>query len=238
MKVVALISVALLLAAGRPAAALERPVVVELFTSQSCSSCPPAEALIGRLAHEGADVLPLAFHITYWNHLDWRDPYSLPAATERQADYAARLGSSNYTPQAVIDGRTAVVGSDEAGLRAAVAQARRAGMAVGVTLSRDGAGLAARVGAGSGTGRVLLIGFDPSHTSRVLRGENAGRTLEQANVVRSIRDLGAWSGAAMMFEAAAPAGETAALLVQATDGRILGAARLGERVASAVEMPQ
>ena len=85
---------------------------------------------------------------------------------------------------------------------------------------------------------VLLIGFDPSHTSRVLRGENAGRTLDQANVVRSIRDLGAWSGVSATFEAAAPAGETAAILLQATDGRILGAARLGERVAGAAELPR
>ncbi|MCJ2091804.1 DUF1223 domain-containing protein [Methylobacterium sp. J-072] len=238
MKIVALISAALMLAAVRPAAALERPVVVELFTSQSCSSCPPAEALIGRLAHEGADVLPLAFHVTYWNHLDWRDPYSLPAATARQNDYAARFGGPTYTPQAVIDGQAGLVGSDEAGLRAAIAQARGIGTAVRVTLARDGNHLSAKVGAGSGTGRVLLIGFDPSHTSRVLRGENAGRTLEQANVVRAIQDLGSWSGSAATFEAAAPTGETAALLLQAEDGRILGAARLGDRLATAEGSPR
>ena len=229
MKSVALISAALMLAAVRPAVSLERPVVVELFTSQSCSSCPPAEALIGRLAHEGAEVLPLAFHVTYWNHLDWRDPYSLPAATARQNDYAARFGGPSYTPQAVIDGQAGLVGSDEAALRSAIAQARSAGTSVPVTLARDGGRLTAWVGAGRGAGRVLLIGFDPSHTSRVLRGENAGRTLEQANVVRAIQDLGRWSGAAATVEAAAPAGETAALLLQAEDGRILGAARLDER---------
>ncbi|SFL52444.1 DUF1223 domain-containing protein [Methylobacterium pseudosasicola] len=238
MKIVALISAALLLAANRPAAALERPVVVELFTSQSCSSCPPAEALIGRLAREGADVLPLAFHVTYWNHLDWRDPYSLPAATARQNDYAARFGGPTYTPQAVIDGQAGLVGSDEAGLRAAIAQARGTGQTVRVALARDGSRLSAKVGPGSGAGRILLIGFDPSHTSRVLRGENAGRTLEQANVVRSIQDLGPWSGAAASFEAAAPAGETAALLLQAEDGRILGAARLGDRLATAEGSPR
>ncbi|MDP4004059.1 thioredoxin family protein [Methylobacterium sp. NEAU K] len=227
MRPVALITVALLLAAGRPAVAAERPVVVELFTSQSCSSCPPAEALIGRLAGEGAGVLPLAFHVTYWNHLDWRDPYALRAATARQGDYAARFGGASYTPQAVVDGQAALVGSDEAGLRAAIARARGAGAAIPVTLARTGTGIAARVGDGSGAGRVLLIGFDPSHATRVLRGENAGRTIEQANVVRSVRDLGPWSGAAATFQAATPEGETAALLLQAADGRILGAARLG-----------
>lgn len=233
MRRAALISVALLLAAIRPITAAERPVVVELFTSQSCSSCPPAEALIGRLAREGADVLPLAFHVTYWNHLDWRDPYSLPAATDRQGDYAARLGESSYTPQAVVDGQAALIGSDEAGLRAAIARARATGSSLPVTLVRDGSRLTARIGAGSGAGRVLLIGFDPSHTSRVLRGENGGRTITQANVVRSIQDLGPWSGSAATFAAAAPPGETAALLLQATDGRILGAARLGDHLAEA-----
>ncbi|MCJ2053467.1 DUF1223 domain-containing protein [Methylobacterium sp. J-070] len=230
MRPALMISVALLCAGLAPAAAAERPVVVELFTSQSCSSCPPAEALIGRLAQAGSDVLPLAFHVTYWDHLNWRDPYSLPAATARQEAYAAHLGGSSYTPQAVIDGRTGLVGSDEAGLRGAIARARAGGSAVPLTLAPDADRLVARVGAATvaapGGARVLLVGFDPSHTTRVLRGENAGRTIDQANIVRSLRDLGRWSGAAVTFTSARPEGETAALLLQAGDGRILGAARL------------
>jgi hypothetical protein len=226
MRPALLISAALLCAGLRPAVAAERPVVVELFTSQSCSSCPPAEALIGRLAHEGPDVLPLAFHVTYWNHLNWRDPYSLPAATARQEAYAARLGGPSYTPQAVIDGRVGLVGSDETGLRAAIAQARADGSGIPVTVTREGDRVVVRVGAGSGSARVLLVGFDPSHTTRVLRGENAGRTIEQANIVRSVQDLGAWSGPAAAFTSARPEGETAALLLQGPDGRVLGAARL------------
>jgi hypothetical protein len=224
MRPIALIA-ALICAAAGPTAAAERPVVVELFTSQSCSSCPPAEALLGRLAREHADVLPLAFHVTYWNHLNWRDPYALPAATARQEAYAARLGGGAYTPEAVIDGRTGL-GADEAGLRSAIAQAREAAPAIPATLSLEGDRVAAQVGSGRGVGRVLLIGFDPSHTTRVLRGENAGRTIEQANIVRSIHELGPWSGTAATFTAARPEGETAALLLQAEDGRILGAARL------------
>ncbi len=228
MRPAVLIALALSCAALRPAAAAERVVVVELFTSQSCSSCPPAEALIGRLAREGSGILPLAFHVTYWNHLDWRDSYALPAATARQEAYAARLGGSSYTPQAVVDGRTGLVGSDEAGLRGAIARAREAGPGIPVTLTRAGDRVAAQVGPGSGTARALLIGYDPSHTTRVLRGENAGRTIEQANIVRAIQDLGPWSGAAATFEAARPEGTRAALLLQAPDGRILGAARLDE----------
>ncbi len=231
----ALLIAAVLSCAVLPSAeAAARPVVVELFTSQSCSSCPPAEALIGRLAHEPAgaqgDVLPLAFHVTYWNHLNWRDPYALPAATARQESYATRLGGPAYTPQAVIDGQTGLVGSDEVGLRAAIARAREAGPGIPATLARDGGRVVAQIGpapdAGGASGRVLLIGYDPSHTTRVLRGENAGRTLEQANVVRSLQDLGRWSGTAATFTATRPEGETAALLLQADDGRILGAARL------------
>ncbi|MGH1572937.1 DUF1223 domain-containing protein [Methylobacterium sp. P31] len=175
----------------------------------------------------GGGVLPLAFHVTYWNHLNWRDPYALPAATARQEGYAARLGGPSFTPQAVIDGPVGLLGSDEAGLRGAIARAREAGPGIPVALSRDGDRVAARVGSGSGSARVLLIGFDPSHTTRVLRGENAGRTIEQVNVVRSIQDLGPWSGAAATFGATGLAGERAALLLQAPDGRILGAARPG-----------
>lgn len=227
MRPVLPVALALLGAAFGPAAAAERPVVVELFTSQSCSSCPPAEALIGRLAHEGGGILPLAFHVTYWNHLNWRDPYALTAATARQDAYAARLGGSSYTPEAVIDGTVGLVGSDEAALREAVARARAAGPGIPVALTRQDEKFVVRVGPGTGAGRVLLVGFDPSHTTRVLRGENAGRTLEQANVVRSLHDLGRWSGGAATFAAARPEGDTAAVLLQAEDGRILGAARLG-----------
>lgn len=236
MRPTLLIAAALLCGGLYRADAAERPVVVELFTSQSCSSCPPAEALIGRLAREPAgargDVLPLAFHVTYWNHLDWRDRYALPAATARQEAYADRLGGSTYTPQAVVDGQVGLVGSDEAALRAAIARARQAGPGIPVTLARDGEQVVAQVGAGTGAegggsaGRVLLIGYDPSHTTRVLRGENAGRTIEQANIVRSLRDLGRWSGSAATFASARPEGEAAALLLQSDDGRILGAARL------------
>lgn len=209
-------------------AASARPVVVELFTSQSCSSCPPAEALIGELAQEGGDVLPLAYHVTYWDYLDWRDTFSLPAATERQRAYAARLGEAVYTPQAVIDGRKALIGSQAGSVRAQIAASRSgaAGDEVPVTMLRDG-DLVVHLGAGRGTGRVTLVGFDPSHVTSVPRGENAGRTLAQANVVRSVREIGQWSGQAQTLTVPWPAGEAAAILVQDETGRVIGAARTG-----------
>ena len=216
-----------LLLAVSPAGAAERPVVVELFTSQSCSSCPPAEALLGELAREGAGVLPLAFHVTYWNHLNWHDAYSLPAATARQEAYAARLGESVYTPEAVIDGRTGLVGSETQTVRAAIAAARdRAGEPVPIALSREGGGLVVRLGLGAGSGVVTLVGFDRSRTTRVTRGENAGRTIAQANVVRSLSEVGRWSGAEQTLSLPWPEGEAAAVLVQGADGRVLGAARI------------
>lgn len=225
----ALSRLALLAAALLPApvAAAPRPVVVELFTSQSCSSCPPAEALLGELAREGGDLLPLAFHVTYWNRLNWRDTFSLPEATERQRAYAERLGDTPFTPQLVVDGRRSVVGSRREAVAAAIGQARaEREEAAAVSVSRNGSRLDIRLGAGTGAGRVLLVGFDARHETAVARGENAGRTVVQANVVRSVRDLGAWTGAAQSLSEPLAAGSQAAVIVQAAEGRILGAARL------------
>ena len=207
-----------------PAAA--RPVVVELFTSQSCSSCPPAEALLGQFAEEGGDVLPLAYHVTYFNHLDWRDTYSLPEATRRQEVYAARLGGPVYTPQAVIDGHVGLVGSQAEEVRAAIATAKTAKEAApAVTDSLDGRSpLVVRIGAGEGAGTVVLVGYDPRHVTSVARGENAGRTLVQANVVRSVAEIGRWTGAEQTLSVPWPSGEAAAILLQDGEGRILAAA--------------
>src|SRR5712691_8800515 len=97
--------------AAMPAGADPRPVVVELFTSQGCSSCPPADALLGELARRG-DVLALGFHISYWDSLGWKDPLSNPASTDRQKAYARHFDGQVYTPQIVVDGTTEMVGSD------------------------------------------------------------------------------------------------------------------------------
>ncbi|GLS46050.1 DUF1223 domain-containing protein [Methylobacterium brachythecii] len=225
-----LVAVALLAApfpAIQSAVAAERPVVVELFTSQGCSSCPPADDHLRTLAQRRRDVLPLAFHVTYWNGLGWRDPYSLTAATERQAAYSDRLGESSFTPQAVVDGQASIVGSRGGEVDAAIAAARsRAQAAVPLAIRRAGGGVTITAGAGSGRGRLLLVGFDREHTTAIGRGENGGRRLTEANIVRSLREVGSWNGTALTLSEAAPAGEDAALLLQAPDGRILGAARL------------
>lgn len=206
-----------------------RPVVVELFTSQGCSSCPPADALVAELADTRPDVLALTFHVTYWNRLGWTDPFSFQGATERQRGYVALSVSPQvYTPAMVVDGRLDVVGSDRRGVAAALAQAgadAAAGAEVGAV--RRGRTLAVSVGAGAGTGKIVLVGYDRRHETAVARGENGGRTLTEVNVVRSIAVVGTWSGSATQLEVPVPAGEDAAVLVQAANGRIVGAARAG-----------
>jgi hypothetical protein len=201
------------------------PVVVELFTSQGCSSCPPADSFLTDLARQRRDVLPLAFHVTYWDYLGWKDPYSLDAATARQRDYARHLGEDGiYTPQMVVDGTKGFVGSDRREGLAAIAGA--ATKPVPVTLAREAGALVVTVGPGAGTARVLLVGFDPSHDTPVGRGENSGRTLRETNVVRSLTPIGAWTGSAVTLHTSSQAGEAFAVLLQAEDGRIIGAACL------------
>lgn len=208
------------------AAAGERPVVIELFTSQGCSSCPPAEALLGNLAGR-PNILPLSFHVTYWNKLGWTDAFSFEGATHRQEAYAAQLGSgSPFTPQAVIDGRTSVIGSRRGDVEAALARAASRSGGADVALTREGDSVRVRVGAGDGAARILLVGFDRERTTPIGRGENRGRTIRQSNVVRSLRAIGSWSGKAVALTEAAPAGEDVAVILQAADGSIVGAARL------------
>jgi hypothetical protein len=218
---------ALLLAATPVLADPARPVVVELFTSQGCSSCPPADRLLTELSRTRQDVLPLAFHVTYWNQLGWKDPYSFEAATDRQRRYA-RLSDVGgiYTPQAVVDGRQDVVGSDGAGLRRAIAAAAARVQALPLTVHRAGAELAIALPAGTGAGKVLVVGYDGEHRTQVARGENAGATLLESNIVRGLALAGEWQGRPAELHVAAPAGEHLAVIVQAADGAILGAARV------------
>jgi hypothetical protein len=207
--------------------ATRRPVVAELFTSEGCSSCPPAEALLTELSQRAPGVLALAFHVTYWDGLGWPDRFALPAATIRQRNYATWLHLDTiYTPQLIVDGVADVVGSDRAAVGAALAAAARPRPAVPVTLLRVAGGVRFVAGSGEGSGDLLLIGFDSRHTTTVARGENAGRTLLESNVVRSVASLGSWAGSAVARTAATPRGEHLAGLVQAADGRILGAAVL------------
>src|ERR1700684_790384 len=218
-----------LLASLSPVAsfATERPVIVELFTSQGCSSCPPANAYLNEMVKQRRDVLALAFHVTYWDRLGWKDPFSLAAATDRQSVYGRRFGDGSYTPEIVVDGAASMVGSDRDEVGPAIENAKRNGStAAAVNVTKNGEQVSIEVGAGSGNGRILLIGFDHEHTTAIPRGENGGRTLTEANVVRSIRSVGQWSGAPLRLNERFPDGQDVAVVLEAPDGRIIGASRL------------
>jgi hypothetical protein len=216
-----------LLALTPAAHAGERPIVVELFTSQGCSSCPPADALLLQLAQR-PDVLALAFHVTYWNGLGWRDPFSLDSATQRQREYQHLMHTGTiYTPQMVVDGRIDVVGSDRSGVAAALTAARaHAGAHVPLDIARTPDGLRITVSAGAGEANLLLIGYDLRHTTPVARGENAGARLTEANIVRSQEVLARWQGRPLSLMAPILVSDRVAVILQAPDGRILGAAVL------------
>ena len=211
------------------AAAERRPVVVELFTSQGCSSCPPADEILNDFARNRKDLLPLSFHVEYWNRLGWVDPYSSPEATERQRVYAAHSADPTlFTPEMVIDGSAAVVGSDPDSIQTVLDTALDDAVTLAnVSVKAAGGEVLVAVGAGTGRADVVLVGYDRLHVTPVGRGENGGRKLTESNIVRSIQSIGAWTGAPLSLRQKLPAGQVMAVLLAAPDGRIVGAAAAG-----------
>jgi len=169
------------------------PVVVELFTSQGCSSCPPAEELLGRLARDASlrgKVIPLAFHVDYWDHLGWRDPFSSAQWTQRQLDYVRAMGLSGaYTPQAVVSGSREFVGSNERQLFGAIEEASKRKAAASVSIAGD----VARVDAPREL-ELIALSVENAQTTRVARGENGGRTLTNYAIVRKLTRVGTVRG--------------------------------------------
>jgi hypothetical protein len=205
-----------------PATGDPRPVVVELFTSQGCSSCPPADALLGELAKKG-EVVALGFHISYWDSLGWKDPLSSPSSTERQKAYARHFTDGRvYTPQMVVDGVSEMVGSDRSAVLDALRATRPAAIAP-VSFADDRRSVA--IGSGAGKGEIVLVRFVQRRTTHVGAGENTGRIANDFNGVQTLTTLGAWDGSRQSFPIDPPApGEGLAILVQAPDGHMLGAA--------------
>ena len=209
-----------------PAEADTRPTVVELFTSQGCSSCPPADALLGEVARH-SDVIALGFHINYWDGLGWKDPLSTPESTERQRAYARLFGGQIYTPQLIVDGTSEMVGSHREEVIAALREGSHEAIApVTFAADRHSVTIGPTATAGS-TGQIVLVRFAQKRTTHVGAGENARRTLEDTNGVDAVATLGAWRGAEAEFAVEPPAaGEGIAVLVQGADGQMLGAAML------------
>ena len=201
------------------------PVVAELFTSQGCDSCPPAEELLGELSRR-PDVLALAFHVTYWDDLGWRDRFSFSDADARQYRYASVLGRRGvYTPQLVVNGGREVVGSNRGDVLRAIGTAQPA---AGFPLAMGGGTVQAELlelGGGCDC-ELVLLGVLPSTQTAVASGENKGRVLQEFNVVRKIYPLAGWNGRAARRVHSLPAFPTDAslfvLLAQRrSDARIL-----------------
>lgn len=205
-----------------------RTRVVELFTSQGCSSCPPADTLLGELAGL-PNMVAVAFHVDYWDSIGWRDRYAIPAAVVRQRRYVETLGlSTAFTPQVVIDGRDSFVGSDRQRILAAL------------TTDRETIPVAAEVAHGElivtlperaqhNRFDVGLIAYLPEATTAIGRGENSGRTLAEFNIAREFRHIGSWRGEAKVIRVPlesfpADATRVAVLVQDAEQGPIAGSA--------------
>ena len=205
--------------------ALNSPVIVELFQSQGCSSCPPANAALNAVA-DRSDVIALNFSVTYWDRLGWKDIFGDPAYTQRQYDYAHSLGDDNvYTPQVVLNGKRAIVGNKPGELGRAIAAT--AGPANGPVISSDGT--RASIGAGRGNAAVWLVRYDPRLQNVAIRsGENVGKTLPHKNIVRQLDRLGSWNGTAANYTLtkAKIAGLKSVVLVQSSSGAILSGQKI------------
>lgn len=182
--------------------------VVELFTSQGCNSCPPADALFAELATE-KNIVALAYHVDYWDYLGWQDTLSRKENTERQYDYMRAFGGrSVYTPQAIINGRTHVSGASRTAVTGALDGMEKAGegMRVGIRISRAGDGVMIDAGDAIGPGEasakahVVIVYFDPPRTIAIGKGENGGRKMTYWNAVSDIQTAGMWHGKAQRYE--------------------------------------
>jgi hypothetical protein len=212
-------------AASAHAADASHPAVVELFQSQGCSSCPPANANVNALSQR-ADVLALSFAVTYWDRLGWKDTFAKPQFTERQWQYARAMRQQDvYTPQVVVNGRLAGVGADPGEIEGLISRADRGTTGPTVTISGGSAEIGAALGHGQAAD-VLLVRYDPRTLEVSVRhGENTGKTLPHRNIVREMVRLGGWNGRSENFSLPAnDSGLRSAILVQATgSGPILAA---------------
>jgi hypothetical protein len=222
--------------------------VVELFTSQGCKSCPPADEVLGELATR-KDVIALAYHVDYWDYLGWRDTLGRPENTQRQQDYGKAFKIRTvYTPQAVVNGRSHVNGAKRSKVNMLVDTLARSGSGLVVSLKvwRSGESVFIDAGPGPGKGKahLVLVHFDGPRQVEIGRGDNAGKVMTYVNAVTDVQTAGMWHGKATRFEL--PASEIAkkggcVALLQAADhaglpGPILGAVVI--RQPDPPELPQ
>ena len=220
----------------RSAAAAQQPVVLELFTSQGCSSCPPADALLAELRLLPG-VVALTYHVDYWDYLGWKDTLGAPEFSRRQYYYAKARGDMDvYTPQMVVNGGRHVVGNQKAKVMAEIEAARAEAWPVPVKLHDGERDMTVEIGAGeiSSDATLWLLPLTPRLKVKILKGEIAGHEIEYHNVVRKILPAGMWSGQAQKImlpkEGVLPPDCTgcAALLQKGKLGPVLGAATWGD----------
>lgn len=242
---IALIAAILLGAALPVPAVAAEPVtaVVELFTSQGCSSCPPADRLLGKLAEENG-ILALSYSVDYWDYLGWADTLGSPENSARQKDYAAVRGDrAVYTPQVVVNGRVHEIGSDEVAVRRAITnhQSGPGGLAVPIELATSAEELTVSIPKTATSGGVdatlWLVTFEKSRTVAIKRGENRDREVTYHHVVRILQPIGMWKGEATTLtlpkaELMRDGADGCAVLLQehvgSKPGAILGAAVLND----------
>ncbi|RFB87873.1 hypothetical protein B5K08_21560 [Rhizobium leguminosarum bv. trifolii] len=214
--------------------------VVELFTAQGCSSCPPADAAFRKLVSQG-DVIALAYHVDYWNYLGWADTLSSKENTERQYGYARTMGRSNvYTPQAIVNGRGHLAGADLSGINNKIDtySGEGNGLTVPVSASMRGDELEIKIGAGQGKANVVMVYFDKEKTIEVEKGENSGKKLSYLHSVTNVETVGMWDGKATSLTLPAsvlqrPQLEGCAILLQSANDNGDPAAILGATVVMA-----
>lgn len=232
MKIAALaLAVTTALGLATPIFAQQSPIVVELYTSQGCSSCPAADALLNELSDRD-DVIALALHVDYWDYIGWKDPFGNPAHADRQRAYAkAGQRRSIYTPEMVVHGQTDIVGAKALALAKAISEHSQMEPRVALKITRTGENLnisAQKLGAVKGPMTVHMLRYTPKRVTEIKRGENAGKTIENANVVEGWQVLQTWDGdAPLTLAAAAPGSLPTVVIIQAENtGPILAAARL------------
>ena len=213
------------------AQSVDRPVVVELYTSQGCSSCPPADAFLGELAKRD-DVIPLALHVDYWDYIGWKDKFASPQHTERQKAYASAAGRrSIYTPQMIVQGQEHVVGNHPKNVNALIKRHGAAEVTVDLQLSITGNQLqvtASKVARAKTPVLVQLVRYMPRKLVQIRSGENAGRTITYANIVTDWQLLDEWNMRRPLDLSTKVSGEDPLVVIvqERGPGRILAAARL------------
>lgn len=185
--------------------------VIELFTSQGCSSCPPADRTLEEFVNRGG-FITLAWHVDYWDYLGWKDTFSTKSATQRQESYSSKIGAGVFTPQFVVNGKHSGLGGEAEGLP------------VAVNVKNIGGNLYVSTGSGSGSATLYLVSYTNRSTVQIQRGENSGKNITYRHPVRGLRSIGQWSGSAMTLNVPHGGSDCAVILQRGTNGPIIGAA--------------